>query len=403
MRKFFKSSTRSYFLNGIILLLLFLPFNLFGSIIQSIITIGILIFNSSLNFTKKLSPIKLGLLFCIICSFLYVGISQVNIHTHSILKIFNILLIISFFPLTDNFNISRKVVIGSLLFILLTQLSYMFKINFIVDFIDKYYTSEDYFSSYETLALEGGIGGFLNFRFGGIFRNPNQCGRVLTLLFAIFMVNKNKIYKQDYLVFGGFICAVLLTGSRTSLLIFSLLAAVYLIYIKKNTKILNYLIIPLLGISLTFFLDFDSRIFDFSELIGSGKQASVNAKYDFLAAYTQSTLDRGSYDFFFGTFTIDEARYIFPGVHLNRFDSEIGYLIHGLGIFATLFIFLFYLKIFLISNVKTRFIMILLIWAITSTVLTNFRFATLFMIVLSMYYYSPNFIEFKSAHPQVNK
>lgn len=135
-------------------------------------------------------------------------------------------------------------------------------------------------------------------------------------------------------------------------------------------------------------VNFDGRIFDFSELNGSGQQASVGTKLDFLMGYIEDTLTKGNYDFLLGTFNIDDIHYNFPGVRIERFDSEIGYLIHGVGVLSLLSIIFFFIRIFIAASKYTRFIMLILIWVTTSTILTNFRFATLYMLILSMYFYT---------------
>ena len=391
MLKLFPESYKNFFLGLFLLLLLFLPNNTMGSIFQILITILILLASNSkkLNserFFGALGFVKYLFIFFVIISLVFSSLNNQIFYLETVLKILNICVIIVFFPLNGNYVISNKLIIISLLIIILTQISFLFKISSIVNIIETYYTSEEYVNSYEVYALNEDSYGIFNFRFGGIYRNPNQCGRMVTLLYSIFLINRKKITSKDAIYIILFLTSIFLTGSRTSFLIFLVLTAVFFIIInkKKSKKVMFFL--PFLILFVIPFINFENRIFDFSELSGSGREASVNAKLDFLLAYINQTLYDDPFKLVFGTFNLDNVEYRYSSVLLNRFDSEFGYLLHGLGFFVIIVIFVFLIKLYVISNANFRFLMIIFLWSFTSTILTNFRFSLIYFLILSFYF-----------------
>lgn len=394
MNKWAASSKVSLFLNVIFLIIILAPLSRAMYFLQLAVTIGLILFSLESNkvrFSNHFNKIKFLFFTWVVISTIYNLIVQTDFYTDSVTKVFYILILIVFFPICGNFRISNKSIIIALFVILISQVAYIFQISFVTDLIQTYY-SDNFLSSSSEILASGYSSNFLNLRFGGIIRNPNQCGRVVTLLLAVFLINQNLKFKTlDLLFYLVFITSILLTGSRTALLITLLLTvSISIFYFARNKKKIIYLIPVIFTLALVMLLFFDIdlsfRIFDFSELAGTNRvtNSSIGLKTDFLSDYITNTLNRQPLDLVFGTLNVDNGQNFILGYYgLDNFDSEIGYLIHSLGIVGLLLIIWFYITIYKMTGPNARLLMILLLWSISSAVLTNVRFSFLFILVLS--------------------
>ena len=396
MNKWAASSKVSLILNVIFLTFLLVPSNRNFYFFQMAVTAGLILFSFQMrkeNLSAHLSVIKTLFFSWVGISIIYNLIAQTDFYTDSLIKVFYILILIVFFPICANYRISNKSIIIALFLILISQVSYILQISFVTDLIQTYY-SDNFDSSSSEILASGYSSNFLNLRFGGIYRNPNQCGRVVTLLLAIYLINKNLKFKTyDLLFYLIFVTSILLTGSRTALLITLLLtASVSIFYFTRNRKKVIYLIPATLTLAIVTLLfvdiDFSLRIFDFSELSGTNRatNSSIGLKIEFLSDYITNTMNRQPLDLVFGTLNVDNGEnFILNYYGLNNFDSEIGYIIHSLGAVGLLLLIWFYTTLFKITGPNVRLLMILFLWSFSSTVLTNMRFSFLFIFVLSIY------------------
>ncbi len=373
-----------------ILIVLFLPNNAIGSLIQILLTGFIVIYYRTL-FTERIAGISLHkLLFfsALIISLFYSLLSGYEFYTSVIIKLVYLTVLILSFPIIKQGAINNKTIFIAISIILFTQLSYVFGLGAIVRFIDTYYTSEGYFNSYEVVANETEIVDILSLRFGGIYRNSNQAGRIITLLLGILLVNfsRKKFTTIFYVNAALLIISVLLTGSRTSFFVMMLFFISYYILfgVKKHYHIF---LIGLLGIfTIAILAKSGSRLLDLSDFAsGEAKKGSFTSKRVFLENYLDQAYIHNPADLIFGRFNLDQVYYDY-GLPITKFDAEFGYIIHGIGLFGLFALLIFLLRLFIVGGPRTRLLFILLIWMITSTVFTNLRFSLLFMFIASLYF-----------------
>lgn len=337
---------------------------------------------------KKFSLLKLALVAWLLLVLFYSQLAGYSIYAQSTIKLVSIGLFFLLFPLKLKHGIDQRLILGATVIILITQVAYVLNLNPVIDLINTYYTSEGYFNSSEVVAGNTELEDVFNLRFGGIYRNSNQAGRMITMLFAISLLNFTRPQKRKWTILASLVLlffGVLLTGSRTSFLVLILLSVSFVLYylnINRTKVILGGLLFVL---PVFLFIGSGNRLLNYSEFSGNAKRGSFLSKLNFLNSYIDETSLTKPTDLVFGKFNIDNFSYYY-GQRINKFDSEIGYLIHAVGFVGLLLIVIFYLNIFVKSGPKTRFIMLLLFWMITSSVLTNFRFLTLFFLVLSLFY-----------------
>jgi hypothetical protein len=379
-----------YWVNIAFLLLLFMPNNAIGSLFQVILMV-VLFMQTAFGKTqvlKKFSLLKLALVAWLLLVLFYSQLAGYSIYAQSTIKLVSIGLFFLLFPLKLKHGIDQRLILGATVIILITQVAYVLNLNPVIDLINTYYTSEGYFNSSEVVAGNTELEDVFNLRFGGIYRNSNQAGRMITMLFAISLLNFTRPQKRKWTILASLVLlffGVLLTGSRTSFLVLILLSVSFVLYylnINRTKVILGGLLFVL---PVFLFIGSGNRLLNYSEFSGNAKRGSFLSKLNFLNSYIDETSLTKPTDLVFGKFNIDNFSYYY-GQRINKFDSEIGYLIHAVGFVGLLLIVIFYLNIFVKSGPKTRFIMLLLFWMITSSVLTNFRFLTLFFLVLSLFY-----------------
>lgn len=385
-------------INIIFILTLFFPSNTYSYLLQGVFLVGLILSSPEVNhnrFSTHFKLLKMSFILWISISFIYNVVVQTTFYKDSLIKISYISMLILFFPISGNFKIYSNTLIICLSIIVISQIAYILNIPFVVNLINIFYPDDIYSLKSEYL-LSNSSNGFLNMRYGGLFRNPNHCGRIVSLLYAIYLIDikKSKIL-MNACVLVLFLFSILLTGSRTAFLVVTLLTVFFVhknIFVRYKGVYFPFFILTLLFA--LYFGDFriESRIFDFSELSGGDKHSSLTIKLNFLLDYIDNTLLRQPLDLIFGTFNVDNGEnFVLDGnSRIKNFDSEIGYLIFSIGFVGLSLLLWFYRTVYRTTQRNTHMLMILLVWSISSAVLTNMKFSFLFMLVLSLYYQRKN-------------
>ena len=256
----------------------------------------------------------------------------------------------------------------------------MFHIDFISSLIDTYYPiswEEDLITrTNESVSMSN----YLEFRQGGLYRNPNQMARYVTFLLAIYLVNntKSSIKKQAWFIALCFF-SIVLTGSRSGFIISSIIIFLALFRNQRSSKNKRIIItLAVVVLILYYFLSGVGR----STTIEEGLQDSVGAKFwlvmDYLShessviyylfGHLDHTLFTGSYD----------TNY--------SFDCEYGYVIYCFG-FIGFFALIYYLyKLYKHVDKSQRLFFVVCLWMISSTIIMSYRAVFVFMLLLSTIY-----------------
>lgn len=385
----------------IILLVVFLPTGKWLYITQLLCTVILFFIGyNKIRLNKYIFQYKLLITASILFTLVYSFALSHPIYLDSTLKIFNILLLIVFYPLINGYTISEKLIIYTVAVVLASQLVFIFNVTPVVEFIKNYYTTEGFKNWGERVLTENISGNWSVFdmRFGGIFRNPNQCGRMLTLLLVVYLQLKKTLNFKDILVLILFFTSLLLTGSRTSMLIFVFIVLYFVFRNVKVKKSYVYSLSVVVAIALGILsIKYNSRILSVFSFSGD-QPASVSIKYLFLFFYIKETILNNFFDLLFGKFNIDDLKLIFENLAITKFDAELGYLIHAIGVFGVVALILFFAQIFRMADKKFYLFYILLLWSLTSTILTNLRFSFLFFLFFSNFLYLKQVNESKNEN-----
>lgn len=167
------------------------------------------------SWSSRPSIVQFMLGVIIITSIVWSTFSGIDISTKSLIRSFYILLILLFFPFCENIRIPSFYIYFVVIYILLSQLCYIFNIGPIINFINRYYPYEGEVVSESTdylLAHAQDAGNSLSrlqiIRFGGLFHNSNQCMKYMSLCTIAFVLEN---HEKQFKYFIPFVFIVFLT------------------------------------------------------------------------------------------------------------------------------------------------------------------------------------------------
>lgn len=302
----------------------------------------------------------------------------------SLLTATSILLCIMAFPMVNNVKLKNIYIYMCFGLILLSQVGYMFHFGFITAIVDRLYPiswGEDFITRANEYAT---IDNYMDYRLGGLYRNPNHCAKYVSFLMAIYIVsNKDKtIIKQVAFLFLCYI-SIILTGSRTGFAIGSIL--ILMAFMSSNKKSPALRIAVSIG-ALIFILNIiSSGGGGRGTKIEEGFHGSADMKWKLLMDYL--THEDSIIYYFVGHLDLSLFN---PSFDVNySFDAEYGYMIYCFG-FIGLFAFVYYLyKIYCNIEKENRLFFFVTLWMLTSSIFFAYRAVFVYMLLLSIIYKGP--------------
>lgn len=332
------------------------------------------------NYRKVLdyqNGLKLLLGFVILISFVFNVNSELEFKDYMI--ILNTMLLVFLFPYFDTKIIANKInpfiIFTIIIVIFLSQIAFIFDISTVKNIILLFYENEASERGFESFIANAN-------RNGGLYFNPNQASKYLTMLLALSLcINENKI---KYISIIVLLFSVLLTGSRTGLIISFIILLVEIFFIQKKYKFgIVTVFIGLLTILFNEKIVAENRSFQIKE--SGSLDYKLSALFDYLSNVSE---DRNVFNLLFGNLRVDYqylmSKYNLSFLHEFGFDAELGHLISFFGlIFLVVLLFFYFKQAVKIWN--TSFILIIIpfvLWPVTSTILFSFKTSMVYMVVL---------------------
>lgn len=316
-----------------------------------------------------------------------------SVTDQSILRFFSLTIIFLVFPYVYNLEISLRVIYISFGIILLSQIAYAWNVSFLVNIFDELYPYTGDRLGYTTdflISDSGTLQNVANKRYGGLYHNPNITMTYVTVLFAIFLIETRKkllINKIPILIL--FFASVLLSGSRTSFIVFILLLLYDVFFYRKSKlsfKVLILFFLIVLGTTLYIQIsDFGFRAFE----VTAGTGNSLGAKFEYFGTYFLQL--QSPIHFLIGHFSQADLYRLYGVYHM---DSEWGMMLYNFGIIGFILYVAFYIKLISLGKKEVNLFLILLFWGITATILFSFRMSFVFTLVLSYYLNRSNKIKY---------
>jgi hypothetical protein len=304
----------------------------------------------------------------------------------SMLTAISILLCLSAFPMVSGTKLKDVYIYLCFGFILLSQVAYMFHLGFIASFFDTVYPIT-WGENFITIANENAtLDNYLDFRLGGLYRNPNHCAKYVTFLMAIFIANnaKEKTIREQVIFLTLCYFSVIMTGSRTGFLISSILILMALFRNQKTPSVMKAFVIALVvGLMIYNYMSGGAGR---GAGIEAGFHGSADMKWLLLMDYLSH--ETSIIYYLFGHLDLQLFN---PALNVNySFDAEYGYIIYCFG-FVGLFAFIYYLyKLYKHLDKTNRVFFVVVLWMITSSIFMAYRAVFVFMLLLSTIYKTTN-------------
>jgi hypothetical protein len=328
---------------------------------------------------NKLFVFKAFVILSIVLSILNAGVfSYVPIE---IARVFLLAILFLFFPFEIRLSkMHLLLMLFILIYLFVFQVGSAIGLSFIEGLRDSLYPIEDNVWEVDEYA---GVTSLQENRYAGIFYNPNIMGQNMVLLFCLFLAYF-KIKKPNIILIIVSIVILLstvLTGSRTA--IFTLLI-LFFFYFRKYLTVNGFIFIAsILGVIVLVKLDGilnyleNFRSFNISSLYGedlssgSAKLHEFNVWFEQFQEYNFSTIST----LIFGVAAIT-----------LQVDFDFGYILQVLGLFGFLMLLFFFIQAYQRTQTQFRFVFWVFLISIGATLIINFRFSILLMMILSSFY-----------------
>lgn len=303
--------------------------------------------------------------------------------TKDIFRLITLIIILASFAGLKGNVILKQYIVFAALFLIISQFAFALKITPVMDLIKSYYPLEDEVNVY--LRLENySISNFGIQRLGGIYYNPNQYARYIEFVLIALLCEVKQFRKQEItILLFLIIVSIAATGSRTSFLVLVAIALVYLYSNKLMTK-KNVLLLSVVGIGVILYLLVNTNFLDLRIFkVNEGFDTSLNIKIKVLTDYLSA--NKNFLTLFFGNLS-PMVLIIKYNIGILGTDFDIGNIIVYYG-FAFLFLlFLFIISIYRKMDSKYKIVFCILLWMFSSAIITNYRTAPLFFLMLGLYY-----------------
>lgn len=374
------SSKGDHLLSIIWLFLLIIPNGMFLYIFAPLSFI-LLIDRNAISKSKSLTIIILliSISFLISCIF---AVNETFVAGRDYLRVVSLFLYFVIFTIMRGTRILKPYIIIAIALLFTSQLIFLFNIQPLMYlFFNIYPPTEEYMSNgiIDSL-LNVDIKSIESYRLGGMFYNPNNFASFMELILITLLCETKQFKKSWLLIFIGIIAvSIILTGSRTALIVFAaiILAYLYLSKILSARKIIIYSILFLVVLGL---LDVSSlRAFKINE----GLEDSLGTKLGILNMYLSNTYGLGEILFgnLSGQVLVDKYKVSFSGT-----DFDLGNILVYYGAVFYVLLISLYVTLFRKYDSKYKVVFVLLLWMFSNSILLSYRMAPLWFLVLGLYY-----------------
>ena len=307
-----------------------------------------------------------------------------DISAKAYMSTLSVLLFLFCFPMTKRASLKNKYIYICLGVIFVSQIAYLLNIPFVSTMFDRLYPitwNEVGISNTQQTATWDNM---MNYRFGGLYRNPNQCARYLSFLLASYLIlNRNNKLNKTLPFTLVALFAIIITGSRTGFFIASLIVSTYLLTTKSMSSFMRLITVVIIFVlSGLLFIEGSGTFRGISFELGI--QDSIGSKWDVVTYYLNN--ESSFVKLLFGN--LDYNNFEMSGDGLGFFDCDYGYIIYSFGVVGFLSIVVFFALLYKKTGKGGRLFFFLLLWMISSTIVMSFRAFFIFMCLLSIIYMS---------------
>ena len=328
---------------------------------------------------------QIALFVVLVMSFCLNSLTMRYLGFKSVSRSATMFLLFALFPfINEKFDMNPKIPILLIGVVYLSQISGILNIQPIVALIDKFYPWENALYGETDVEFTFGMSG----RYGGIYRNPNDCGRTLCILTSLYLVcsHYNKLFRSakgnallDCIVFAVVVIGVVTTGSRTNMVIIAvlILSTLFIRYNNKssiNKIILVSLVLIIMAVSLIYLSNSGSRLFEVS--------FTANDRQDLFSDLLYNLLGNPLH-LLFGYFYIETLELHNLGFE-GGFDSDLGNILYYYGFTGLLVIALFVIRIYKNTGKIFFYVLPLFLTCVSNGLFTSYKALCHLMILMAV-------------------
>lgn len=275
-------------------------------------------------------------LLCLFLSLLFNSFWLIPENFKSLYKVFNLCVLLSLFPFFkyNDIYIRRWFVVTMICIVIFTQIVWVLGLQPIIKLLDNIYPAT---VSYGQIGvdLSLNIGG----RYGGVFHNPNDCSRNITILTAMYFVLSGRNKRIDILVLFLMCFSTFLTGSRTGIMMFCATVSIYILnqegITKKQKLFILSSVLLVLALIFIYAVGENTRVKTISFNVGKSERM-------FYIVEILTNTFNNPIEYAFGNL-YQERQSVLGFGFSGGFDSDIGNIIYyyGLASFICLLLFIF--------------------------------------------------------------
>lgn len=287
-------------------------------------------------------------------------------------------------------------------FIVVSQICFFYNISFLTTFFNSFYDLTEkgidlYGITDRSLNVESVTAG--NTRLGGIFYNPNNCASYICVIYAMGLCEIDRLNKRIWpvLFVALIIVSLIVTGSRTSFIVFGLMSLYYLRVNGRSVK--KYWPIGILAIVLFFVYSSsfdDLRMFK----VGEGMNDSFGVKMRYFGSYLSAADNPIQLLFGAGDQMVTVVKYHSP---LPGTDCDLGDIFITFGLFFYIAYIAFYFQLYKKYTPLHRVILIVLLWSFSNSLLASYRMCPVWFLSLGVLYRQSLIIKAMERQQRINQ
>lgn len=274
-------------------------------------------------------------------------------------------------------------ILFTLLYVIGSQISYMYNVSFLTSIFNQFYGVAERVSDIYQMDL-GDVSMadvYAGRRFGGIYINPNNCASFVSLIYALGLceLNYDNASRRRIYIFIALVAfSFLLTGSRTSIIVFAIITLLYLR--NKGVGVTKFVILVAVALALLSVVDIGGfRVFK----VGEGLEDSFGVKMFLLVQYLHVCDNPIHLLFGCGDIT---ATHVLYHSHMEGTDFDLGNILITFGFFFYVLYIAFYFKLYKTLSKQDRIILVVLLWSFSNSILISFRMCPVWFISIGVLY-----------------
>lgn len=367
-----KSNLIKYSINALLFIIIFLNDNIYNQLL----IIALISFVALLNYDRIniLPHIKIIIILFMLIP--VIGSLMYGVSIEALIRVYLIIIFIYIYPIKSvNEYVSYKLIYIGIVYLFFLQLNGVFGFGF-DDIIMQLYPIKSNIWYSSPISISDFISGNYG-RYGGRFYNPNIMGQIIILLYIITLKNKFKEINKYIQIIT--VLSLIFSGSRTAMIVF---IAIELLRYNENNKnklkiILSYAIL----FTVYIVIDEINSIRSLDMVSGiTQDNSSMSIKYNILKEYIVYMYQTNIFELLFGTLQMD-----------IQFDSDIGYLLRFMGLVPFLALLFGLIKYAITTETKYRYINVMYLISIGATLVMNFKFIILLIIITNLYSIKPRY------------